>query len=405
VDFWQKRGHPLYDEAADVLQKQAEKLEELKEEEAKKKPKGRAPKKGEAPPPELKEEEFRYLPTELLKRMLTKRLEEEDCNAGVIYDNLKGEFWADERAAIDLICETCPQQNIQMVLFNHHTEALESGEDQEDPAAEKGEQVDVCVNYRYARRHDPNFVKDRMAVEAAERERAAAAAVAPKAKGKGGKTAAPKKGARGARGDAKKDPAQELAEKKAAEEAEEERKRKELELERKQELLKAREQYKPKDYTADEKSAYAKYAEEISQYFGEIVMRQKVGGIPNEDGEEAKSQVEGSDEAKSVLDTGRQAEEAIIYGGRSVRDMGIHYDFTFLCEKICHIVPEPVWPDPDKEPLPPPVINSIIKKLPTRQERQQITSYSIWTPSEAAQPPATEGEDADAQANVEAAED
>jgi adenylate kinase family enzyme len=91
-----------------VLQKQAEKLEELKEEEAKKKPKGRAPKKGEAPPPELKEEEFKYLPKELLKRMLTKRLEEEDCNAGVIYDNLNSEFWADEKAAIDLICETCP---------------------------------------------------------------------------------------------------------------------------------------------------------------------------------------------------------------------------------------------------------------------------------------------------------
>jgi hypothetical protein len=141
-------------------------------------------------------------------------------------------------------------------------------------------------------------------------------------------------------------------------------------MERKQELLKAREQYKPKDYTPEEKGAYAKYAEEISQYFGEIVMRQKVGGIPNEDPEEAKSQVDGSDDAKSAVEPGLPAEEAINYGGRSVRDMGIHYDFTFLCEKICHIVPEPVWPDPDKEPLPPPVINSIIKKLPTRQERQ-----------------------------------
>jgi hypothetical protein len=123
----------------------------------------------------LKEEEFRYLPKDLLKRMLTKRLEEEDCNAGAIYDNLKGEFWADEKAAIDLICETCPQQNIQMVLFNHHTEALEAAEEQEDPSGEKGERVDVCVNYRYARRHDPNFVKDRLAVENAEKERIAAA--------------------------------------------------------------------------------------------------------------------------------------------------------------------------------------------------------------------------------------
>ena len=58
------------------------------------------------------------------------------------------------------------------------------------------------------------------------------------------------------------------------------------------------------------------------------------------------------------------------------------YDFTFMCEKICHIVPEPVWPDPDKEPLPPPLINSIIRKVPVRDERPPITSYSIWTPTD-----------------------
>ena len=163
VDFWQKRGHALYDEAAEVLQKQAERLEELKEEEAKKKPKRGAPKKGEVPPPELKEEEFRYLPKDLLKKMLTRRLEEEDCNAGVIYDNLKSEYWADEKAAIDLICETCPTQNVQMVLFNNYTERQDEGEDEENQ-----EHLDVCVNYRYARRHDENFMKDKLAMERAE---------------------------------------------------------------------------------------------------------------------------------------------------------------------------------------------------------------------------------------------
>jgi hypothetical protein len=102
-------------------------------------------------------------------------------------------------------------------------------------------------------------------------------------------------------------------------------------------------------------------------------MRQKVSGVPNEENEEVKSQAEAdaadAAEKESALNTHRSVEEVINYGGRSVRDMGIHYDFTFLCEKICHIVPEPVWPDPDKEPLPPPMINSIIKKLPTRSER------------------------------------
>lgn len=44
-------------------------------------------------------------------------------------------------------------------------------------------------------------------------------------------------------------------------------------------------------------------------------------------------------------------------------------------------MPEPVWPDPDKEPLPPPVITSILKKPPNRQERAKITKFTICTPT------------------------
>lgn len=44
--------------------------------------------------------------------MISKRLEEEDCNAGAIYDNLKSTYWEDEKAAIELICEAQPEQNV-----------------------------------------------------------------------------------------------------------------------------------------------------------------------------------------------------------------------------------------------------------------------------------------------------
>ena len=44
-------------------------------------------------------------------------------------------------------------------------------------------------------------------------------------------------------------------------------------------------------------------------------------------------------------------------------------------------MPEPIWPDPDKEPLPPPVIHQIVKKPPNRNERTPITLFSIWTPT------------------------
>jgi hypothetical protein len=71
-----------------------------------------------------------------------------------------------------------------------------------------------------------------------------------------------------------------------------------------------------------------------------------------------------------------------------------------LCEIAKSVVPEPLWPDPDKEPLPAPVSHAIVKRPAPRPERKEITLFSIWTPlpegeqkplSEEGQPPAEEG--------------
>lgn len=53
-----------------------------------------------------------------------------------------------------------------------------------------------------------------------------------------------------------------------------------------------------------------------------------------------------------------------------------------ICEEAKKVVPEPVWPDPDKEPLPPPMIHQIVKKPPNRSERPPISLFSIWTPKD-----------------------
>jgi len=47
-------------------------------------------------------------------------------------------------------------------------------------------------------------------------------------------------------------------------------------------------------------------------------------------------------------------------------------------------VPEPMWPDPDKEPLPAPILHQIVKRPPNRGERNPITLFSIWTPKDEA---------------------
>jgi len=69
-----------------------------------------------------------------------------------------------------------------------------------------------------------------------------------------------------------------------------------------------------------------------------------------------------------------------MYGKRILTPQFIEYDFKFLCETTKGIVPEPLWPDPDNEPLPPPVIHQIVKRPPARNERKEITMFSIWTP-------------------------
>ena len=223
----------------------------------------------------------------------------------------------------------------------------QEGTEGHEATVAKEDELEVCTNYRYARRHNPAFQpKTEEKPEEPVQKKAA-----PKKS-----TIKPRKPVK----EVKKDPAQMAAEAKAAEEAEEA----------------ARALYKPKDYSQEEKDAWKTYADELHNWFGEIVLRQM------HPAEASKPEGEGE-------------KEPIQYGKRILREQNIQYDFAFLCEEICTVVPEPLWPDPDKEPLPPPLINSILRKLPQRNEREPITKFSIWTPIPADQlPPPAEGEEA-----------
>lgn len=76
--------------------------------------------------------------------MIVKRIEEEDCNAGAIFDNLVSEHFPEEKATVEMVCEASGVQNIQVTIFKPNMEKMESGDD------EKG--IDICTNYRYMRR-------------------------------------------------------------------------------------------------------------------------------------------------------------------------------------------------------------------------------------------------------------
>jgi hypothetical protein len=74
------------------------------------------------------------------------------------------------------------------------------------------------------------------------------------------------------------------------------------------------------------------------------------------------------------------------FGKRIFKECYLEFDLTYFCENICRVIPAPMWPDPDKEPLPPPLIHSILKRPPNRPERAKITKFTIMTPADPEQP-------------------
>jgi len=115
-------------------------MEQFRELQAEAEKKKKTKKKGTADEPELREEDFKFLNEDIVRKMLKERMAQEDCNAGVIFDQLECQYWPDLQFALKVIVEAVPKQNIQLLLlkFNKEREAEEA--------------IPVCTNYRLARR-------------------------------------------------------------------------------------------------------------------------------------------------------------------------------------------------------------------------------------------------------------
>jgi hypothetical protein len=62
--------------------------------------------------------------------MIQARVREEDCNAGVIFDNLEAPYWPSSKDVISYICEALPTQNVKLLVFNFR-------KPEEEPVAEQ----------------------------------------------------------------------------------------------------------------------------------------------------------------------------------------------------------------------------------------------------------------------------
>ena len=115
-----------------------------------------------------------------------------------------------------------------------------------------------------------------------------------------------------------------------------------------------------------------------------------------EESDQVIPEVEGAaSEEKPVVAEGDVAEQQLIapvenkliYGKRILVDLAIASTIKKICESTKKVVSEPIWPDPDKEPLPAPLTHSIVRPPPNRKERQGVTLFSIWTPKDGAEEP------------------
>lgn len=73
--------------------------------------------------------------------MIQSRTKEEDCNAGVVFDNLEAPHWPGLKFALDSICEALPTQNVQVLLFNINTPSKEQPPVEGQPAEEQKDDI------------------------------------------------------------------------------------------------------------------------------------------------------------------------------------------------------------------------------------------------------------------------
>lgn len=143
-------------------------------------------------------------------------------------------------------------------------------------------------------------------------------------------------------------------------------------------------------------------SQEPKQEEEEPAAAQQEGEAPPEENKEEAEE----DAAKAEAEEAEEKPAEIRYGKRILIPQFIEYDFKFLCDAAKAAVPEPLWPDPDKEPLPPPIIHQIVRRPQVRPERKDITMFSIWTPRpEAARPPSAEDGQAQAEEGAEEGQD
>lgn len=114
LSWCEKNNTPTYEEAAKYLEERDVECKAQEELEKKKKKK----KDGEE---EFDPRVYKFLPKEMLCKLIRERCDSEECNAGVIFDNIIGDHWKDEKSIIETICDALQEESVSLVTIGLNT--------------------------------------------------------------------------------------------------------------------------------------------------------------------------------------------------------------------------------------------------------------------------------------------
>ena len=360
-------------------------------------------KKGEEEPP-LNEPSYKWLPPELLEELLVNNLTSPEYNAGVIFDNLVGENIEKVHVIIKVILKVLKNHAIQLINLYYPTEEA-------DPSLGVTEIIDP---YRVSGLH---LIKEEIsppqsptrAEEKKKTSKTSKAKTTEKSMLTESKTAL----------DKKKDASPVMLKSPSKRQTIDKKQTSQASIKMgslNEEPGSPRYHHAPVDekpifevnyprpISSEEYEAHRKLAKDVADLFleqykeppkEEEVKREptpgKTGkGAPPKKGdkkpgkqepvvEEKKEEVK-EPELPQIEILKVEPKKLVERDRKYVIELPIIYNHAQLNNTVIEYVPEPIFPDPDKEPVPDPVFHQILKKPQNRPKYEAIKHFSIHTP-------------------------
>ena len=350
-------------------------------------------KKGEEEP-EIRKEDFECLPEDLLIELLKNRINIPDCNAGVIFDNIAASFYPREIDGIRLIMNTLPDQHVQLVNLYHPVDAsgLEASQIIYPPPAPDVEQaLKDLLNSRLpsrpgarpttkeegrTREKKPTQIRIKSAMTKERNKENKSIKEIPKQIEKIEREVIPE-GENNVEKQVEKEPLFEINY--PTELSPEELKLHNMKANDLIDVILG--QYKEpvipvKEEKKEDKKDAKKDSKALLSTASKAGLKDPKQKVPEVIPEETK--IEEPEEPK--IEVPKQT--LVTKDNRSVISLPIIYNYQQFNYSILENVPEPQFPDMDKEPVPEPVLHQILRRPPIRPRFEKMKNFTVLTPKE-----------------------